>query len=344
VRFLHLLPHFDYSAAGRQVTLLAPEIRSHDVHVAALAGDGPVAKHLRAAGVPIHSLGGGVGGWWRLRRLVADLRPDVVHAWRLPALRAARLLGVRRSFRLVVGDPLRGGRVNALDRRLLRSADAVVANFPADADTLRRLDVPVRELPPAVAIPAGEPPPLDAGLPPDVYVIMCVGRLTPDHGFRDAIWAADVLQHNHPETRLIIVGDGPDRPRLGWFARGINVEGRYTCFVAGRPDAAGLLARADVVWVPGRRASGRQVLLEAMAAGRPVVVTGRRELSGIVTDERTGLVAPPGNPTEVARRTRRLIHDPALAARLGTAAREAVVAFSPERVAAAYADLYARLQ
>jgi glycosyltransferase involved in cell wall biosynthesis len=331
VKLLYLLSNFDYTSAGRQVSLLARALRSLpaclDVHVAALGADGPLAEPLRAAGVPVHVLGGGrfaASAWWRLRQLLGELRPDTVHAWRLPAARAAGALATlgRPPFRLIVSEPLRGGRPNVFDRRLGITAENIC------------------DLPPAVAPVSGDPPPFGLTLPPDAFVIMCVGRLTPEHGFRDAIWAADVLQHSVPTLQLVIVGDGPDRIRLERFARGINSAGRYLRFVPGRPDAAALLAHAHVVWIPGRGASGRQVMLEAMAAGRPVVAAVRPELAGTLIDGETGLVASPGTPPEVARQTRRLVDDPALGGRLGASARAAITPFSLDRVAAAYLDLY----
>lgn len=346
---LHLLPSLDYSAAGRQVGLLAPILREQfDLHVAALGPDGPLAAPLRAAGVPVHALGAGPSGWYRLARLVGDLGPTAVHAWRLRPLRAAgamRELG-RGLFRLVASEPWRGGRPTRLDRRLLENADVATITSAADADALHRLDVPaarIRELPPAVAPPPPDPPLLDVPLPAGAKVVMCVGALTLPHGFRDAVWAADILRYPVPDLHLVVVGDGPDRGRLERFARGINPAGGHAHFLPARPDAATLLARADIVWVPSQAECGRQVLLEAMAAGRPVVATALPGLAALVADGQTGLLAPPGDPAELARRTRPLLDDPARAARLGAAAREAVAGSAPERVAPAYAALYRQL-
>ncbi|HEY1378227.1 MAG TPA: glycosyltransferase [Gemmataceae bacterium] len=356
---LHLLPDFNYTAAGRQVGLLAPALGgSVEVHVAGLGPDGPLAGPLAAAGVPVHVLGTmqrfNLVAWRRLRSLVHGLRPDVVHAWRLPAVRAAGIVRFRAPadltaaplFRLVVSEPRRGGRLNALDRRLLRSADAVTAGDPGEAGAFREMGVPanrVHQMPPVVVPPPAGPPPLDVPLPPGAKVILCVGALTKPHGFRDAVWAADILRYVVPELRLVIVGDGPERDRLERFALGINPDGGQVHFLPARPDAAALLARADVVWVPSRKDCGRQVLLEALAAGRPVVAAVVPALVAVVEDGRTGLLTPPGDAQELARRTRPLLDDPALAAKLGAAGRAAAAGFAPDRVAPAYAALYAAL-
>jgi glycosyltransferase involved in cell wall biosynthesis len=348
VRLLFLLPDFGYHAAARQVALLAPVLRSltlparPEVHAAALGDEGPLAAPLRAAGVPVHALGTGrrfgLAPWARLRRLVAGLRPDVVHAWRLPALRAAGALAAlgrlrgRRPFGLVVSEPRRGGRWTALDRQLLKLADAVAGTSA--------------ELPPAVGPPApGASPPPDVPLPPGARLVACVGALAPAHGFRDAVWAADILKYAVPDLHLAIVGDGPERVRLRPFIDRVN-KARAEEFLylwPPRPDVAALLARAEVVWVPSRSECGRQVLLEAQAAGRPVVASALPGLATLVEDGGTGLLVPPGDPPALARQTRRLLDDPELARRLGSAARQAAAWHVPERVAPAYAALYERM-
>jgi glycosyltransferase involved in cell wall biosynthesis len=331
VILLHLIPDHHDSAAKRQVDLIAPILRKYaDVHVATV---GRRRLDLTAS--------------WRLRRLVRDLRPNVVHAWRLTALRAAGLLKVwgKPPFRLVVSEPRRGGRINFLDRRLLRTADAVVASYPVEADALRALGVPpdrMHELPPAVAPPPDAPPP-DLPLPPQAKVLMCVGNLTPAHGFRDAVWAADILRYPVADLHLVIIGDGPDRGRLERFAHGINPVGGNVHFLPATPDAAALLARAAVVWVPSHRECGRQVLLEAMAAGKPVVASALPGLAALVADGQSGLLIRPGDTLELARRTRPLLENPDAAARLGSAAREAVAPLTPDRAAAAYRALYSTL-
>src|SRR5581483_1337666 len=98
-----------------------------------------------------------------------------------------------------------------------------------------------------------------------------------------------------------------------------------------------LLARADVVWVPSLAECGRQVALEAQAAGRPVIASRLPGLAAVVADGKTGLLAPPNDPPTWAALTRRLFDDPELARRLGDAGRAAVSGFTPERAAAAYA-------
>src|SRR5437588_10509521 len=96
MRVLYLLPDLGFSAAARRVSLLAPALPRDRFtpHVAVLGRAGPFAEPLRAAGVPVHELAGRRAdprALSRLYRLLRELRPDLVHAWRLPAARAAAL-------------------------------------------------------------------------------------------------------------------------------------------------------------------------------------------------------------------------------------------------------------
>jgi glycosyltransferase involved in cell wall biosynthesis len=141
-------------------------------------------------------------------------------------------------------------------------------------------------------------------------------------------------------VHLAIVGDGPERGPLRRFTRDTTRVGDRVHFLGPRPDAAALLARADVVWVPSRAECGRQVVLEAQAAGQPVVASALPGLAALVADGVTGLLTPPGDPPALTRQTRRLLDDPALARRLGEAARRATAALAPGRVAPAYSELY----
>jgi glycosyltransferase involved in cell wall biosynthesis len=349
VKLLHLLPSLGYTSAARQVALLAPVLRSRhgmDVHVATLRPDGRAAAWL-PPDVPVHSLAGRFppSAVQNLRRLVFELRPDVIHAWRLPALRAAAVLHrLGGRFRLVVGEPRRDGRMLAFDRWFLRSADVFIGSYKAEKEQFQQFGIAADRivvLPLAVAAPPAEVPPLPVELPSGTKVVMCVGNLTAGHAFRDAAWAADVLRYALPHLHIVIIGDGPDRDRIERFARGVNPSGGQLHFVPARPDAAALLARADAVWAPSRLECGRQVVLEAQAAGRPVVASVLPGLAALIDDGRTGLLAPPGQPVVFARRARPLFEDPAFAERIGKAAGEAVAEHLPATVAAEYARLYA---
>jgi glycosyltransferase involved in cell wall biosynthesis len=345
---LHVTPGLDYSGPARQLTLLARHLPRDRfaVRVCVLGRSSPWAEALRAAGVPVDVL-----GWTRtvdarpllaLRRLVREVRPDVVHAWGRPALRAAALAA--RPARLVGGSLLPpGGRPpGAPDRWLLRRVGGVVAFGPAEAGRYRDLGLRadrVAEVAPAVDL--GWPPPVagetdGAGVPADGRVVLCVGPLEAHKGFRDAVWAFDILRYLYDDLRLVLAGGGSDKPRVEDFAR-VTGSGARVHFPGPVPDLTPLRRRAALAWVPSRTGGGVGAALEAMAAGLPVIATRQPALAEVIADGETGLLVPPGDKAALARQTRLLLDDPALARRLGEAGRRAAAAFTPARLAEAYA-------
>ena len=345
---LFVIPSLDYGGAARQLTLIAeglPRDRFRP-RVCVLGRDAPWAKELRASGVEVDIL-----GWKRsfdpapflaLRRLAAGLRPDVVHLWGRTALRAgAALGGVRGVGRLFVSAAAAPGRRTPWpDRWLLRRA-VVVAFGEAEADRCRRLGVRPGRV--AVVAPGVRPapPPAEAVETPPGRLILGVGPLRPRKGFRDAVWALDVLHYLYEDLRLALVGDGPDRPRLEQFARTAQVE-RRVIFTGRLPDPAPWLHASEVVWVPSRVGGGVCAALEAMAAGRPVIATRLPALAEIVV-EGVGRLVPPGDKTELARQTRFLLNDPDRRRAYGAAGRRrAAEHFSVEGLVRRCAELYER--
>ncbi len=256
---------------------------------------------------------------------------------RRPA-RGAALGGVRGLGRLFVSAAAAPGRqVPWPDRWLLRRADAVVAFGEAEADRCRRLGV--RRV--AVVAPGVRtaPAPVAAVNTPPGRLIFGVGPLRPRKGFRDAVWALDILRYLYEDLHLVLVGDGPDRPRLEQFARTAQVE-RRVIFTGRLPDPAPWLHASDVVWVPSRVGGGVGAALEAMAAGRPVIAARLPALAEIVV-EGVGLLVPPGDKTELARQTRFLLNDPDRRRAYGEAGRRrAAEHFSVEWLVRRCAELY----
>ena len=250
-----------------------------------------------------------------LRRLVREFAPKVVHAWRLPALRAVALSGFKGRL---IASPLPGGGKRSwlrwLDRRLLRRADRVIAFGETDAGRCAALGVEAQKV---VGVQPGIrvlplPPPADiAGVPAEGRVLLCVGPLEMAKGYYEAVWAFDILRYPHPDLHLVLVGAGSDRPRLEQFAAAQG-NAAFVHFLGPREDIRPLLARAEVVWVPGRVESGVMTALEAMAAGRPVVATRWSRLAEIVREGETGFLVPPADKTALASQTQRLLTDAGL--------------------------------
>ncbi|MEV1169997.1 glycosyltransferase [Nonomuraea sp. NPDC049784] len=333
-RIAFIIGHLGVGGAQKQLSLLASQLcRSGvEVHVLLLSKGGPHETALRSAGIHVHKLGfdrkagaGNIHAFARLVALLRRLRPDVLHAYLrhsyLVGVPAARLAGVpvvvagrRNENRL---DPRQSWSV-ALDRTIMRMTDHVVVNAAALARDARSLGVPADKLTviynglPAAAFEPAEPEPIDTTLP----VLMIVARLSEEKGHRFLLDALPLLARRGRPCTLVLAGDGPERDHLQRQAAALDIDVR---FLGARTDIARLLARADVVLLPSVTEGLSNALMEAMAAGRPVIATsvgGNLELL-----EDRGILVRASDPAALADGICRLLEDPELARQLSEAAR-----------------------
>jgi len=183
----------------------------------------------------------------------------------------------------------------------------------------------------------------ELGLPATTRLVGAVGRLWPQKRYKDLIWAAELLRWPHPDAHLVIVGEGPQGVRLARYTHQIGIE-THVHFLGARDDVPRLLPALDCFWLASGYEGQSNALMEAMAAGLPVVVSdipGNRDL---VVDGESGLLVPPGNKSEFARRTRRLFDDREFAQMLGRNARRRMEdEFSVRRMIERHARLYSEL-
>ena len=175
--------------------------------------------------------------------------------------------------------------------------------------------------------PAVEPFPLkEAG---DAPVIGFVGSLKAWHGVDTLLAAFRQIRAEVPQAHLLIVGDGPMRPWIEGFVAGAELGGAVT--VTGwvhHADMPGLIRRMDVATAPYPQTAGFYFsplkLFEYLAVGRPIVASAIGQVARLIDDEHNGLLARPGDPTDLAEKVLRLHADALLADRLGqNAARDA---------------------
>ncbi len=328
MRILHVIDRLDGGGSACQLGLIAPALAADGtaVEVCCLGADGPGGDALRRAGIAVRALGWtrwlDAAALWELRRRLRGGGHDVIHVWRLAALRVVGVVAPEVLPRVIVSAPLpRRGPLRWWDCRLLRRVGYVAVADDAERDHCRReglLDIRWQAVPAAAAAAA-------AGAWANAYPrrIACAGRIERDSGFREAVWAVDVLQHIFPDVHLLIAGDGPYRAGLQEMIDRLAI--RHAHLLGGAIDPGAVLAAADVCWVPSRTDRGRHEALAAMALGKPVIAADVPGLRALVRDGVTGLIVPPGQPVALARRTRLLLRDPGLADRLGAAARADVL-------------------
>lgn len=169
-------------------------------------------------------------------------------------------------------------------------------------------------------------------------VVLFVGKLSPGKGTADFLMAADQVHRRHPGALFVLVGEGQvPVPVAPWLRRLGRLDHR---------DVLALYAGADVVVVPSVIPDAlSRVVLEAMAAGRPVIGTTVGGTPELIEPEETGLLVARADPSALATAITRLLDDPALAARLGAAARRRVeTRFAPDASVDRLLALYAAVR
>jgi L-malate glycosyltransferase len=271
-------------------------------------------------------------------------RPAIVHTtelysniFGLPAAALARVpirIANRREL-----NPNKTAAQIALQRAAYTVAHQVVANSRAAAERLQQERVPLRKI---ALVPNG----LDTGrftarvARGRLRRVIIVANLRAEKGHDVLIEAArDVLQR-FPDARFEIVGAGPQRESLIERVRAREVQHAFT-FLGHREDVPDRLAAADIFVLPSRSEAFPNAVVEAMAAGLPIVASAVGGIMELIADDGTGLLVPPDDPASLAARLRELMADPSRGERLGGAARrEALSRYSFERMVAEFDRLY----
>lgn len=180
-------------------------------------------------------------------------------------------------------------------------------------------------------------------LAPGTPLAVAAGRLHPAKGFDDLIEAWHSVVARCPAARLWIAGDGPHLAALQQRITRRDLQGRVV--LAGSFDTVDeLLAAADLFVLPSLEEGMSLALLEAMAAGLPIVATDIPGNRAVVDNDRQALLVPPGSPVALAAAVTRLLGDAPLASRLATAARERVAErFTLDQTVSRHLELFARL-
>jgi L-malate glycosyltransferase len=327
---------------------------------------GAIGEQLRSAGVPVVLLDRRPGlDFGVARRLAREARArgvQVVHAHQYTPFFYAALARVlsANAFRLFftehgrhypdVVSPVR----RAANRLALNHlADAVNACCEFSARALcqidgfpgRRVDViengiDLKAYP--VAVPRRELR-HRLGLSPDRRYIATVARFHPVKDHPTLFRAFAEIARVRPDVDLLLAGDGPTRPQLERLAADLGIAERVR-FLGIRWDVPDLLSATDVFALTSVTEAASLTLMEAMAAGRPVVVTDVGGNPELVRDGVDGCLFPRGDAAAGAGAMLRLLDDPAFAAACGRAARErALERFSLARTVDRYYGLYRKL-
>jgi glycosyltransferase involved in cell wall biosynthesis len=376
-RILHIIDSLNPTGIATQMLLLARGLvsRGFDVHIAVLNASPKTGWPSGTQDLPIIN----IGRRWaidpladlRLVRHVAELQPDIVHTWNtVPGMLGPIAAGLIRhlrggrsrapgapsaSPRLVAGFYSSANYQPAWDahwaRQFTRRAERIVTNSTAVRDWFCARHPTTEEL---TVIPPGVPPVAlsdvsreqllrELKLPQDARLIGVIGRLVPEKRVQDLIWAADLLRVLHENLRMLIIGDGPLRTPLERYAR-MASDLDHIHFLGERQDVWRIMPHLDVLWNGSDNCSVSIAMIDAMAAGVPIVASDVPVNREVVIHGETGFLIPVGRRSgraDRARYTDRIFTDSTLADRLRTAAIEnAMSKFSLEALVHRHQPLY----
>jgi glycosyltransferase involved in cell wall biosynthesis len=280
---------------------------------------------------------------WCRREQIAVVQTCDLYA-NILGLPGAALAGVpvRIGSRRELNPDKTAGQIR-LQRLAYRSATTVVANSSAARAILEREGVrtgSIAVIPNGVDVEAHPERRPSAGAG-GAQTVITVAYLRPEKSHETLSVATALLAPEFPDLQVQIVGDGPRRAALEALVRTRHLESRVS-FLGHREDVPALLRGADVFVLPSRSEAFPNGVIEAMAAGLPVVASGVGGLLDLIQHGHTGLLVDPGSPDLLADALGHVLRDRAQAARLGQAAHAHVArSYSFERMVAAFEDLYA---
>ena len=167
-------------------------------------------------------------------------------------------------------------------------------------------------------------------------LVLQAGYVGKKKGFDVTIEAAKILQQKNIPVHLLLLGDGPETETLKKQAKGLE----NVFFLSHQKDMGTWFASANLLIQPSKSEGLGSVILEAMAAGLPVIASNTGGIPDIIEHEQTGLLIEPGNVQELASAIERVVSDAELRNRLQAEAKEKLSQFEISRTAQRYTDLY----
>jgi glycosyltransferase involved in cell wall biosynthesis len=353
-RVLWLLRNLGLGGAERLSLEIMRFMPSVDVRLVAVhLGNGELGPVLREKGIRPRILASEpFDPRWvaRLRRVIRETRPDLVHAHLpIPGI-GARLSALGTSVPIVYTEhsvwssyhPMTrwaNAATLGLNDRVIAVSDEVkrsILSSPVGAHWRDRVitisnGIDLDQVRADAAASVGD-------ISPGSYGSL-MSWVRPEKGPDVLIEAAARLKIPFPERRCVIVGDGAllaeIRRRGDELGLGVTLQ-----LVGRRMDARAIMRHLDIVVLPSRVEGLPLVLLEAMALGRPIVASAVGGVPQVVRDGDTALLVPPGDPVALAAAIERILRDPLLAQTLGRAAAAVAEGWSIKRTAEGYLAVY----
>jgi glycosyltransferase involved in cell wall biosynthesis len=292
-----------------------------------------------------------------LREIVARRKPDIIQTHAPKSHFLVRWAGLQHGRGWIAfhhgdtAEDLKMRLYTQLDRWSLRAANRAVTVCEPFADLLvrrgvrrNRIEIVPNAMVAAPTVAKGDVAALRERLaiPAGARVMLSVGRLSTEKGHADLLAAVRLLLHDHPQLaiRLILVGDGIERAALERAAAAPDLASSVI-FAGQCSNVWPYYSLADVFVLPSHSEGSPNALLEAMAAGVPIVACKVGGVPETVEAGSSAMLVPPSEPAAMASALARVLEDAALAERLAANASERLATrFSPEARYQALLEVY----
>ncbi|HXY35605.1 MAG TPA: glycosyltransferase [Planctomycetaceae bacterium] len=328
-------------------------------HVFCLDAGGVLVDQLRAAGIEVVCLGASRPRdflvVWPLYRRLAALRPAILQTFLFHANVIGRLAGAAARVPVIVSGIRVAEKRSGLRLWIDRVTDRLVTRHVCVSRDVADFSIARGGLPreKICVIPNGvdlekfaNAAPLDLtqfGVPRGSRVLLFVGRLDPQKGPLSLLEAAGELFADHSDLHLVMVGDGPLAAELRGWTLARNLESRVH-FTGRRENVAGLMRAADLFVLPSQWEGLPNVVLEAMAAGTPIVARGVEGIRDLLGDGKAGVVVPLDGEIGLAHAIRDALRDhQGMRASVAHAQKIVRERFTWQLVAAEYERIYTEL-
>ncbi len=352
MRIVHLVSSLKVGGMEQFVLRIAA-VQSADHRVTVLAlQDGPLREEARGMGLAVHVLGGSQKHLRALRgaALLARLRPDIAHAHNQTSLHYAVLAKRVAGAKVVMTNHGQGmGSPRTPSALEWRDTDSIIAVSQAVADRMR--DAGVADKVSVILNGVETKAPMQGraetrkalGLSAGVVGLM-VARIDGFKGHDALLQALAALKAKGVLLTVLIAGDGAQRKNMEELAGSLGLNGSHIRFLGFRSDVPDLHEASDFFLLPSLTEGLPLSVLEAMAAGKPVVATRVGGIPELVEDGEHGFLVPVGDNEALTRAIETLVRDANLRERLGRAGLDRVTTdFSFTQMKEKYLSLYGRL-
>ena len=368
IAVLHLVHHFAVPGIGGFVRVLLPHLDQQNYcwHVGALSGPGDLQEEFRSLGASVVDFSdkqnGSKNSIRRIRDYVVANRIRIIHSHsvRTTLAAAAAITGKRQPIHLATEhlfyspwDRRWGAAYTLLDRFSLYLPDHIVAisqrmyhqivalpGLSPKRITIIRTAVDCDAF---YAPNQRDPCRSEFGMAPESPVIGYTGRLEKQKRLETLLKGFSLVLVRYPQARLMIVGEGSLSSKLKALANRLGIS-HAVIWTGFRQDIPRLLAVMDIYVLPSSNEGFAASMLEAMAAGKPVIVTDVGGAREVVTDGRKGILIPPGSASAIGTAIIDLLDHPGKRTALSQAGRTHVVQeFGVQRMVDAYQEVYQSL-